>query len=130
MFGTAGAVVDGADIVALCDANSDRLSETGSRFGISEQFADIDSVLSIPDLDFVDVVTQADAHRDLVERAADAGIHVICQKPFAPTMSDARDMVIACRRAGVRLMVHENFRFQPWYREIKRLLNQEHSRRP
>jgi predicted dehydrogenase len=55
--------------------------------------------------------------------AGKLGIHVICQKPLAPTFDDARQIVADAHESGIRLMVHENFRFQPWHREIKRLLD-------
>jgi len=50
------------------------------------------------------------------------GIGVICQKPLAPTFEDARAIVRCAEKAGIRFMVHENWRFQPWYRQIRKLL--------
>lgn len=114
--------VEGAEIVAICDADSDRLAAAGASFDIRQQFQDAAEMLSASELDFVDVVTQAPSHRAIVEQVAATGTHVICQKPFAPTLSDARDMVIACRRAGVRLMVHENFRWQRPMRAVSETL--------
>ncbi len=50
-------------------------------------------------------------------------IAMICQKPLAPSFEESAQLVESGRvEAGVRFMVHENFRFQPWYREIKRLI--------
>ena len=49
---------------------------------------------------------------------------IICQKPFAPTIEEAERIVALAATDGVRLMVHENFRFQPWHREIKKLLEE------
>jgi predicted dehydrogenase len=46
----------------------------------------------------------------------------MCQKPLAPTLEEAREIVGSAANEGVRFMVHENFRFQPWHREIKRLI--------
>jgi predicted dehydrogenase len=51
--------------------------------------------------------------------AASRGIHIICQKPLAPTYGVSRRIVE--QSAGVRFMVHENFRWQPWYRAIKKV---------
>src|SRR5436309_12330881 len=53
--------------------------------------------------------------------AARRAIHVICQKPLAPTLEEATRIVETVQAAGVRMMVHENFRWQPWYRKIKEL---------
>jgi predicted dehydrogenase len=56
--------------------------------------------------------------------AARRGAHVICQKPMAPSLADCVAMVRACETAGVRLIVHENWRWQPWYREMRRLVDE------
>jgi predicted dehydrogenase len=53
--------------------------------------------------------------------AAARGIHVICQKPLAPTYDIGRRIVANAAAAGIRFMVHENFRWQPWYRAIKQV---------
>jgi predicted dehydrogenase len=63
-------------------------------------------------------------------RAAAAGKHVLCQKPLAPTYEDAVAMVEGCRRAGVRLMVNENWRWRPWYRVVRRVLDEGRIGRP
>ena len=51
-----------------------------------------------------------------------AGVGVICQKPLAPTWEETTELVDLLESSGLRCMVHENWRWQPWYREIKRLL--------
>jgi predicted dehydrogenase len=72
---------------------------------------------------FVDIATRPESHLDLTRRAAQRGMHVICQKPMAPTWEDCVAMVGACKAAGVRLLIHENWRWQPWYRESRRLID-------
>ncbi|MAU94355.1 MAG: oxidoreductase [Fulvimarina sp.] len=104
--------ISGAEIVALCDRDEARLSETAARFGIARTYRDVGEMLAAEAIDFVDIATTAPSHRPLVEMAARAGRHVICQKPFAETMEDARAMVAAVEEAGRVLMVHENFRWQ------------------
>ncbi|MDA0711541.1 MAG: Gfo/Idh/MocA family oxidoreductase, partial [bacterium] len=109
----------GVEIVALCDQDAGRAERTGRKFGVRAVYGDAEQMFQNEKLDFVDIVTQAPSHRALVEGAAALGIHVICQKPFAPSMEDARAMVIACRRSGVHLMIHENFRWQRPLRALK-----------
>lgn len=104
--------LDGVRIAAICDRDEARLASMGERFGIDARYTDAAEMLRAEKLDFVDIATTAPSHRALVELAASLSIPVICQKPFAPTMEDARAMVAACDRAGVALMVHENFRWQ------------------
>lgn len=104
--------IDGVEIVALCDRDAGRLSDTAAAFGILRTDTDAEAMLAAGGFDFVDIATTVGSHRALVEAAARAGCHVICQKPFAPTLADARAMVAACNAAGKTLMVHENFRWQ------------------
>ena len=105
-------MVDGAEIVAICDLDPVRLAAMGDAFGIDARYGDAARMLDDEDLDFVDIVTTAPSHRALVELAAGRNLHVICQKPFAETLRDARAMVEAAAAAGKELMVHENFRWQ------------------
>ena len=104
--------VEGAEIVALCDRDPARLAEAARRFGIARTYADAGEMLAAEALDFVDIATTVPSHRPLVELAAGAGVHMVCQKPFADSMADARAMVAAAEAAGRTLMVHENFRWQ------------------
>ena len=111
--------VEGAEIVAVCDLTEDRAEARAKEFGIAATYSEPEAMLEAESLDFVDVVTQPDTHRPLVELAARSGVHVICQKPLAPTLDDARASVSACSEAGVRFMVHENFRWQTPMRAMK-----------
>ncbi|MER0237419.1 Gfo/Idh/MocA family oxidoreductase [Fulvimarina sp. MAC8] len=110
--------IEGAEIVAICDSDPARLEETAQRFGISRTYADAAELLRAEALDFVDIATTVPSHRPLVELAAEHGVNVICQKPFAETMTDARAMVDAVAEAGRVLMVHENFRWQSAVRRV------------
>ncbi|HEY5206082.1 MAG TPA: Gfo/Idh/MocA family oxidoreductase [Roseiarcus sp.] len=104
--------IEGTSIVALCDRDATRLATVGDQFGIARRYADAEEMLAKEKLDFVDIATTVPSHRPLVEAAARRGVGVICQKPFARSMHDAKAMVTACETAGVPLMVHENFRWQ------------------
>lgn len=115
--------LEGVEIVALCDADPQRLAEAAARFGIARTYASADALLAAERLDFVDIATTVASHRALVEMAAAARVPCICQKPFASTLEDGRAMVDACARAGVALMVHENFRWQTPIQAVRRVLD-------
>ena len=115
--------LDGVRIAAICDRDEARLAAMGERFGIDARYTDAAEMLRAEKPDFVDIATTAPSHRALVELAASLSIPVICQKPFAPTMEDARAMVAACDRAGVALMVHENFRWQSPILRVRQALD-------
>ncbi len=104
--------IEGVDIVALCDTDDDRLQATAHSFNVTRTYTDAGDMLAQGGFDFVDIATTVSSHRPLVEMAAAAGVHIICQKPFAGNMADARAMVEAAKTAGKTLMVHENFRWQ------------------
>ncbi|GJH29409.1 Gfo/Idh/MocA family protein [Caballeronia novacaledonica] len=114
--------VAGVGIVAICDSDSERLKATANEFGIDRTYTDAAEMIDSERLDFVDIATTVRSHRPLVELAAHAGIAVICQKPFASTLQDAKAMVHACDKADVPLMVHENFRWQPAIQAVGRAL--------
>lgn len=104
--------IPGVQIVALCDSDSARLHSTAEQFNVSQTYGDAAELFAAGGFDFVDIATTVPSHRYLVERAAQAGAHIICQKPFAESLEDARAMVAAVQLAGKTLMVHENFRWQ------------------
>ena len=75
------------------------------------------------ELDFVDIITDVDTHLHFTTKAAERGLDVICQKPMGPSLEAARQMVDTCRQWGVRLYIHENFRWQTPIRQLKAVLN-------
>lgn len=104
--------IAGVEIVALCDSDAKRLKDTSDAFSIARTYSDAAQMLASGGFDFVDIATTVASHRVLVEMALNADVHVICQKPFAENMTDARAMVAAAEAADKTLMVHENFRWQ------------------
>ncbi|MBZ9771709.1 Gfo/Idh/MocA family protein [Mesorhizobium sp. CO1-1-8] len=115
--------IAGASIVAICDRDPERLEIVGDQFGVAKRYTDAAELFAGESLDFVDIATTAPSHRPLVEMAAAHRVPVICQKPFAPTLADAKAMVRACAEAGVPLMVHENFRWQSPIQAVRAVLN-------
>lgn len=109
----------GVELVGVCDRDLARAEACAREFG-GRAYGELAEMLAAERPDFVDLITPPPSHRALVEQAAAAGVHVICQKPLAPTLEEAEAAVRACREAGVRLMVHENFRWQRPMRELKR----------
>jgi len=111
-------------ITAFSNRDPGRAKTIKEKFGISKHYTDYREMLEKEKPDFVDVITPPPTHLAMCKAAADLGITVICQKPLAPTFKEAQQIVEYTNKAGIRFMVHENWRFQPWYREIKRLLDE------
>ncbi len=112
----------GVKITAVADTDSARRAAFCEQWGIAAHYASAEDMIERERPDFVDIVTRPDSHLALTRLAAGQGVHVICQKPMAASMEECRQMVEACRAAGVRLLMHENWRWQPWYREVGRLI--------
>ncbi len=112
--------IGGAELVAVCDLDETRtLAAIG---GASQTYTSLELMLRDTAPDLVDIVLPPAAQFEAIELAAAKGTSIICQKPFCGDLETARRAVELCGRAGVTLVVHENFRFQPWYRHIKALL--------
>jgi predicted dehydrogenase len=108
-----------ARLVAVCDPDLRHARRRAEEFGIPGVYQDAQAMLAGETVDALDVASPRQTHAAWVEAAADRSIDVLCQKPLTPTLAEAEALV---RRVEgrTRLMVHENWRFRPWYRELKR----------
>ena len=110
------------DLVALHDLSPAALARAGSSFPDALATADLAEFLAA--VDAVYVASPNHAHRGLVEAAAAAGRAVLCEKPMATTMADARAMVAACERAGVTYATAFDQRFHPAHMHMVSALQQ------
>ena len=99
--------------VGVCDRNLEAATALGQSYGAEVYH---DAAKLIQDCDVVDICLPTFLHRELTEQAAQAGRHVICEKPLALTTEDGAAMIQACEAAGVRLFVAMVLRFFPQYR--------------
>mgnify|MGYP002623425622 CR=1 FL=1 len=118
--------IEGVEIAALCNRSRGKLEEKGRLFGVPENswYTRIDDLLAREDIQIVDIVTGPETHLEFVTKAAGAGKHIMCQKPFAVSLEDARRMVEAAEAGGVRLMVTENWRWLQPNQIIKKVLEE------
>ena len=83
-------------------------------------FGDLQHALDETKPDLLDIITPPSTHLDYIQRAVKSGIKaIVCQKPFCQSLDEARQVVELSASASVPIVVHENFRFQPWYRVMK-----------
>lgn len=109
-------------LVGVCDSDRQRLDALPGDRERPARFTEARRMFESVRPDIVDLVTPPSTHLDLVREACRHARLVVCQKPLAPTLDEARALVAIAEQAGVPLVVHENFRFSPWYREAHRLL--------
>jgi predicted dehydrogenase len=103
-----------------------RTVANAAAFGDEKGFpvvADYAAVLADPKVDAVVLATPHSGHADQVIRAAQAGKHVYCEKPFTLSRTSAEGALEACVRAGVTLMVGYNWRYQPALQEVRRMID-------
>ena len=105
------------DMVGIYNRTEARARSLMEQYGIGRCYQDWQEMLDRERPDFVDIITPPETHEEMCAFAAARGIHIICQKPLAPSYAASQRVVE--KSAGVRFMVHENFRWQPWYRAIK-----------
>lgn len=113
----------GERLLAVADLAHGKAEVFAARHGIPRAYQSAEAMLDAEKPDFVDIATRPDTHLPLTKLAAQRGLHVICQKPMAPTMRDCIAMCEVCEQSKVRLLIHENWRWQPWYREAKRIID-------
>lgn len=106
-----------AEVVAIADPSAQARETRAKAFAVAKTYADAGAMLSAERLDAVDIAAPRAIHADLVRLTAAHGLACLCQKPLAPTYGEARDLVAEID-GRIRLMVHENWRFRAWYREI------------
>ena len=116
----------GATVVALCDTDAAKAQDMAQRFGVGQVFNDARQMIEAVKPDVVDVVLPPAAQASVVLISLAKGIPTICQKPFGVDLAQAQSMTEEAERQGTPLVIHENFRFSPWFRECKRLIDNGH----
>ena len=112
------------EITALCNSNKERAKSIMEPYGVKNHYTDYKEMILKEKPDFVDIITPPETHFEMCKFAADNGVHIICQKPLAPTIEESQKIVDYVSKKNVRFVVHENFRFQPWHREIKKIIDE------
>nr|WP_030434560.1 Gfo/Idh/MocA family oxidoreductase [Actinoplanes subtropicus] len=105
-----------ARMVAVCGRDADRTKAAASRLGWDEAVTDWRALVERDDIDLIDICTPGDSHAEIAVAALAAGKHVLCEKPLANTVAEARLMATAAadaRARGVRAMCGFNYRRVP-----------------
>jgi len=122
--------VEGVEIVAVCDLDRAKAERAATQFGIPSVYTDAEALFAAEQLHFIDIPTTMETHEQLVALSVKHRVPTIVQKPLAPDYAACRRIVANAEAAGVTLMVHEDFRFQPLFREIHDLIRSGEIGRP
>ncbi|TQF74224.1 Gfo/Idh/MocA family oxidoreductase [Rhodococcus spelaei] len=101
----------GFEVRALIGRDRDRTAERAARFDIANAVTSLDEALAAADIDAVTIATPPHTHAELAIEAAERGLHVVCEKPFAADLTQARAMLDAVERAGVVHQIGTEFRY-------------------
>lgn len=113
--------LDVVKIVSVCDLQHDLAHRAAQELG-ARPYTDYRRLLEDGGVDLVLVLTPASTHRVVVEAAAEARLHVLCEKPLAVTLADGEAIVAACVKAGVKLFYGSCYRFLPAIRKARELI--------
>ncbi|MCS7266175.1 MAG: Gfo/Idh/MocA family oxidoreductase [Armatimonadetes bacterium] len=112
-------------IVACCDVRKEMAEKFAQSAGGASVFTDYREMLSHAEIDAVDITLPHHLHAEVAIAAAEAGKHVLVEKPMANNLAEAKSMVDAADKHGVTLMVAQSQRYMAEHREIKRLLEEK-----
>lgn len=115
--------IDGVALTGICDADETKARAMAAGVGGPATFADAAAMLDALKPDLLDIATPPATHAGLIRLALERGIDVVCQKPFCTSLAEAQGAVAMAEARGRLLVVHENFRFEPWYRVIRGLID-------
>ncbi len=101
-----------AELVALADINAEILNKVADDHEVERRYDKIEDLLADKDIDIIDVCTPSSYHAPLSIAALEAGKHVICEKPLAPTPDEIRKMIATRDKSGKLLMTAQHFRFK------------------
>lgn len=114
-----------AKLVGAISGTPSKLKDWQTKYNIPEKncynYQNFDQVKNNPDIDAIYVITPNSLHKDYVRRAAKAGKQVICEKPMSVNAKDGQEMVDACKKANVKLLVGYRMHFEPNTLEIIRM---------
>lgn len=115
--------LDEVELVAVADLDAAKARAYAERFGVPRHFTDPAAMLDAVQPDLVDIATPPPTHLALIRETMGRRLPTICQKAFCRSLDEAKEAVEVAKAAKTLLVVHENFRFEPWHQELKRQLD-------
>jgi predicted dehydrogenase len=110
------------DVMAIASRDADRAASAAAQVGVERSYGSYEDLLADPDIEAVYIPLPNHLHAEWTIKAAEAGKHVLCEKPLALTVAEAETMVGACRDAGVLLMEAFMYRLHPSWQRVRELV--------
>lgn len=114
----------GVPLAAICNRHLEAAQALSKRYGVPRCYADLERMLDAEQPTLVDIVLPPVAQEPVVRATLERRIPTICQKPFGKDLREAEAMTAMAESSGVPLVIHENFRFAPWFREMRQRIDE------
>ncbi len=115
--------MEGVDLVGVADKSEEGLDTIRRVHCSVPLFSNARDMIKANTPDLLDIATPPATHAELIRLGIALGVgHIVCQKPFSSTLEEAQVLTEEAIDADIDLIIHENFRFQPWYRKIASIL--------
>lgn len=108
----------------IADLTQERADDAAAQFGFEKGTADWRDIINDPEIDIVDICTPNDSHAEIAIAAAQAGKHILCEKPIARTTEEGKAMVDAAAKAGVVNLLAFNYRMTPAVQLAKKYIDE------
>src|SRR5689334_9509598 len=113
-----------AEVVAVASPTPGHAAELAKRYTIPRLFLDYREMLREPDIEMVTITAPNYLHAQMTADIAQAGKHVVCEKPLCMTLEQADEMIDVCKRSGVLLLYAEELFFTPKYVKAREMADQ------
>jgi predicted dehydrogenase len=113
-------------LAALVSGSPEKMKKVASQYGVKPEncysYETYDQIKNNREVDVIYIVLPNGLHKEYTIRGAKAGKHILCEKPMANSSAECRDMIEACSKAGVKLMVAYRIQYQPHNRKLRELV--------
>lgn len=113
-----------ADIIAVADINKELAKETADRYNIKKIFSDYTDLLKNDDIDAISICVPTHLHSKITIEAAEAGKHILCEKPIAISIKESEKMIQAAENNNVKLMIGHPLRFLPNHQLARKMISE------
>jgi len=117
-------MIPGAELSAIADVDLNAAQETAARFNIPTVVSDYLELLDTPEIEAVVICSPTNTHAQIIQEAAAAGKHIFCEKPIDFDLKKVDLALKAVEKAGVKLMIGFNRRFDPNFRKVREMISQ------
>jgi myo-inositol 2-dehydrogenase/D-chiro-inositol 1-dehydrogenase len=111
------------DLLCLSDINLNAAKSCAKEFGVDTVYKDYRKILERRDIDAVVICSSTDTHAEIIKEAANSGKDIFCEKPIALDLSQIDEALQAVDKAGVKLQIGFNRRFDPNFKKMKELVS-------